>query len=89
MKVKVTSNSPSLVEVMGLGLVEPNTWFEVTPEQEAAFESLQGKTLEESDLETQAGSSSTSTTTTRVTRPPVEELTETPDEADNDEGGEE
>ncbi len=92
MKVKVTRNSSSPVEVMGLGLIEPNTWVEVTPEQEAAFEALQGKTLEESDLETQAGSSSSSTTVTRVTRattPPVEETQETPAEDDNDEGGEE
>ncbi len=88
MKVKVTRNSSSPVEVMGLGLIVPNEWLDVTPEQEAAFEGRNGMTLEESDFETQAVSASM---TTKVTRPPVGRIPETPDEDDNDddEGGEE
>ncbi len=83
MKVKVTRNSSSPIEVMGLGLIVPNEWHEVTPEQEAAFETLHGKTLEESDLETQAESGQAP----RATSPPVEEIPETP--VEDDEGGEE
>ena len=83
MKVKVTRNSSSPVEVMGLGLLVPNEWHEVTAEQEAAFESRNGMTLEESDLETQAGSGQVP----RATSPPVEEIPETP--VEDDEGGEE
>ena len=87
MKVKVTRNSSSPVEVMGLGLIVPNEWHEVTAEQEAAFESFHGKTLEESDLETQARSGQAPRV---ATPPPVEETPETPEADDNnDEGGEE
>ena len=50
MKVKVVGGAPS-VAVPGLGIVNTNEWVEVTKEQEARFERVTGRTLEESKTE--------------------------------------
>jgi hypothetical protein len=44
MKIKVYGDTPDC-ELPGVGLVQTNEWFEVTPEQEAAFEMIHGYPL--------------------------------------------
>jgi len=46
MKIRIVSGTPE-VAVDGLGLIETNSWHEVTKEQEEAFERIHGKKLSE------------------------------------------
>lgn len=46
MKIKVVSGTPK-VAVNGLGLIKTNEWYEVTKEQEEAFERIHGRKLSE------------------------------------------
>lgn len=46
MKVRVKGAAAKVV-VPGLGILETNTWTDVTPEQEARFALTNGRTLEE------------------------------------------
>ncbi len=51
-KIRVTSTASKGKEfVPGLGLFVPNEWTDVSDEDAARYESMMGKTLEESGLE--------------------------------------
>lgn len=50
LKLKVIANSPQ-VEVPGLGLVESNTWTDVSEEAQAKFLQVSGKTLEDAHVD--------------------------------------
>jgi hypothetical protein len=53
-QILVKSNSPSDVDIVGLGTITPNKWCDVTPEQEANFLLLNGSPLAESGYETRS-----------------------------------
>lgn len=47
MKIKIESGSP-IVSVEGLGLIETNTWIDITERQREAFERIHNRSIQES-----------------------------------------
>jgi len=84
LKVKVASNNPGKMDVPGLGLIESDTWVEVTTEQEAAFEALKGMSLLEAHRPGTFDVKSSSSKKETVVSTPAS----TPKVAPKEEGGE-